>query len=448
MNHLPRVRLVGLVVAAAIATAACAADRSTAIDGPTYSATTTSTTTASAPTSDVTPTASVAPERGIVELAPVTIDPIAVSSVAPTDWTQDPPNVFTAGDGGQLIFGAFRTWLAPNPAQLGLESVDRLQVGDRWWDMLSSETDEVAVVVAVTGDELMQYTIQLAVPPGTAENYIDAVFMPALEAFEVTDPTLHTGVLEAASVAIDGRSVAYATGGTGDATVVFESGWGDGMAAWATVGDDATRLAQVVAYDRPGNGNSELTSEPRDGAQIVEELRTLLDVTGHEPPYVLVGHSLGGLYMELFARTYPDEVVGLVLVDAATAGQVERCIEAMGRAECNPFRDEALDGLPEPGRSEGIGLAVTEDQVRAAPALRTVPAVVLAAGQNSEGPAYDEYWVGLQRERAAELDAAFVLAEDSSHYLQNERPDLVLEAIEDVLEHHLEQTTSEVDLDR
>ena len=167
----------------------------------------------------------------------------------------------------------------------------------------------------------------------------------------------------------------------------------------------------------------------------------MLDVTGHEPPYVLVGHSLGGLYMELFARTHPDEVAGLVLVDASTAGQVERCIEAMGSPECDLFTDEFLDELPEPGRSEGIGMAVTEDQVRAAPSLGAVPAVVLVAGRNDEGPAYDEFWIGLQRERAAELGADLVLAEDSSHYLQADRPDLVLQAIEDVIDLHRHQSS-------
>lgn len=436
MNRPPRIRLAGLVAAAALAATACSSGRTAAIDGPTYRATTTTTST---PSTTIGTTAAGGVE--VIELAPVTIDTIAVEAVAPVSWTEDPPGLFTADDGGQLAFGAVRTWLAPNPAEHGLEPVERLQVGDRWWDIHTGGNGELAAVVAVTGDELMQYSLQLAVPAETADLYIDTVAMPVLEAFEVIDPTLHAGVLEAASVDIDGRSVAYATGGTGDATVVLESGWDDGMAVWATVGDDAARLARVFAYDRPGTGHSDPTTGPRDGASIVQELRATLDATGHEPPYVLVGHSLGGLYMELFARTHPDEVAGLVLVDATTAGQVERCIDAMGSPECDPFTDEALDDLPEPGRSEGIGMAVTEDQVGAAPALDAVPTVVLVAGRNEEGPAYDEFWVGLQRERAAELGAELVLAEDSSHYLQADRPDLVLQAIEDVIEQHRRQSS-------
>lgn len=428
-------RLAGLVAMAAIAAAACASDTTSAIDSPTDSTTTTTSSTVSTTTTvGTTITTSAPTEPETVELAAVMIDVIGVASVAPADWTQETPGVFGDPEVGLLQFGAVRTWLAPNPVLFGLEPLERLQVGDRWWDILGAETPEAAVIVAVTGDELMQYTVELVVPPAAADHYIDAVAMPALEAFEVIDPTMHAGELEAASVAVDGRSVAYATGGTGDATVVFESGWADGMAVWAAVGEDVAGFAKVFAYDRPGNGRSDLSDQPRDGAQIVEELRTTLDVTGHEPPYVLVGHSAGGFYMELFARTYPDEVAGLVLVDSSVVGQTEGCIAELGASECDPFSEDMLDELPEPGRGEGIGFAVTEDQLRAAPPLGPMPAVVLAAEQSEGIPAHDEWWVEFSRERATALEATFVVAEDASHFLQNDRPDLVLQAIEDVIE--------------
>lgn len=100
------------------------------------------------------------------------------------------------------------------------------------------------------------------------------------------------------------------------ATVVFENGSRATLAGWDKVLDGIKGSATVYAYNRPGYANSEATGAPRDGATIVEELRANLKRKGLAPPYVLVGHSLGGLYMQLFARRYPEEVKGIVLVDA------------------------------------------------------------------------------------------------------------------------------------
>lgn len=441
MNRSIPLRLAGMLTAGALLAGACSSDSTTAADGsaetttttvPTSSQTTTPSTTTTAPATD--PTDPGGPDT--IELAPVTIDAIGVVSVAPVDWAETPEGSFVDESGVMLGFSAVRTWLAPNPALFGLESLGRERIGSRWWDIHGVETAEAAVVVALTRDELMQYSVELAAPPGAIDRYVDTVATPALDAFDLVNPVLPKGELAAATVAIDGGALAYATGGSGDTTIVFESGWADPMAAWAPVGDDAAELGKVFAYDRPGTGHSTLTTEPRDGAQIVEDLRTALDVTGHEPPYVLVGHSLGGLYMELFARTHPDEVAGLVLVDSSVVGQVERCIAEFGAAECDPFSEDMLDELPEPGRSEGLGMAVTEDQLRAAPPFQSIPVVALVA-EHSEGiPDHDAWWVEVGRERAAALDATFVLAEGSSHFLQQDRPDLVLQAIQDVIEQH------------
>jgi pimeloyl-ACP methyl ester carboxylesterase len=97
--------------------------------------------------------------------------------------------------------------------------------------------------------------------------------------------------------------------------VVFEAGSRGTMEKWGKVLEAASRDATVFAYNRPGYGNSEAAATPRDGRTVVEELRQLLRHKGLTPPYVLVGHSLGGLYMQLFARAYPEEVQALVLVD-------------------------------------------------------------------------------------------------------------------------------------
>jgi pimeloyl-ACP methyl ester carboxylesterase len=120
---------------------------------------------------------------------------------------------------------------------------------------------------------------------------------------------------------INNRRVEYSLIRNGEVTVVFENGLDGKMNWWTKVIPEISKDATTFAYNRPGYGWSELTSTLRDGFHIVEELRTLLMSNGLEPPYVLVGHSFGGLLMQLFARKYPDEVSALVLIDSTHPAQ-------------------------------------------------------------------------------------------------------------------------------
>src|SRR3954470_22248065 len=115
---------------------------------------------------------------------------------------------------------------------------------------------------------------------------------------------------------VNGHQVEIATAGAGvAATVVFEAGLCDDWTHWDEVASEVSRHTRIFAYSRPGYGASGPATTPRDPKTIVEELRALLASQGYAPPYVLVGHSNGGGYMELFAKSHADEVVGVVLVD-------------------------------------------------------------------------------------------------------------------------------------
>jgi pimeloyl-ACP methyl ester carboxylesterase len=104
----------------------------------------------------------------------------------------------------------------------------------------------------------------------------------------------------------------------GTPTVVLDAGSGGFSAQWVRVQREVSDTTRVCAYDRAGMGWSEMGPDPRDAKQITGELHTLLSKAGIEGPYVLVGHSFGGMYMQTYAARYPDEVAGVALVDSST----------------------------------------------------------------------------------------------------------------------------------
>jgi pimeloyl-ACP methyl ester carboxylesterase len=106
--------------------------------------------------------------------------------------------------------------------------------------------------------------------------------------------------------------------GQGSPTVVLDAGSGGMSAQWVRVQREVSGTTRVCAYDRAGMGWSEMGPDPRDAKQITGELHTLLTKAGIDGPYVLVGHSFGGMYMQTYAARYPDEVAGVALVDSST----------------------------------------------------------------------------------------------------------------------------------
>lgn len=112
--------------------------------------------------------------------------------------------------------------------------------------------------------------------------------------------------------------------GTGGPTVILDAGLGCTGSDWALVQPEIAQFAQVVSYDRAGNGWSEKSLHPRTSQAIVEELHTLLQNAKIPGPYILVGHSFGGINVQLYAITYPNEVLGLVLVDSAHEEQEKK----------------------------------------------------------------------------------------------------------------------------
>lgn len=167
----------------------------------------------------------------------------------------------------------------------------------------------------------------------------------------------------------------------GKPTVVLESGMGGGV-GWEHTRDAIARLTQVVTYDRAGLGASQAGPAPRDAKTIARELHSALRNSGIDPPYLLVGQSLGGLYAQVFAADFPEDTAGLVLVDPTHADaamclslnevkawyaakeptdwpRVEAALERSGPVELHSFlackyklMEEFLQTIPQPQQSE------------------------------------------------------------------------------------------------
>ena len=126
-------------------------------------------------------------------------------------------------------------------------------------------------------------------------------------------------------VDVGGRLLHIACSGVGSPTVVLDAALGNMSAHWAWVQQEIARTTRVCAYDRAGLGWSESGPGPRDAAHIAGELHTLLGNAGIPGPYVMVGHSFGGLYTQLYAARYADEVAGVVLVESSTRSSSPGC---------------------------------------------------------------------------------------------------------------------------
>lgn len=218
--------------------------------------------------------------------------------------------------------------------------------------------------------------------------------------------------------------------GRGPRTVILESGLGDTLEVWQGVQPRiANGCARTVSYNRAGYLGSDNSNAPRDSQTIVAELRAELKRQNIKPPYVLVGHSLGGLYMQYFARNYPQEVAGLLLVDSTHWEQRL----AMGNQANTPYNSRTAVTLFMPWimRREITDSVDAGKQVHESPPAPSVPAIVLSStrGPAGETPSDRALAARLQDEIAADFPTAdHIRVDDSGHYIQRDHPEVVIEA--------------------
>jgi pimeloyl-ACP methyl ester carboxylesterase len=219
--------------------------------------------------------------------------------------------------------------------------------------------------------------------------------------------------------------------GTGARTVILESGLGDTLEIWKDIQPRiADHCARTLAYTRAGYiGSAPAEDGPRDAATIVAELRAELKKRNIEPPYVLVGHSLGGLYMQYFARNYPRDVVGLVLVDSTHWNQHME-IDTSANTAYTRGREVTLF-MPWIMRREFKDSIPAGAQVHDSPPADFTPTIVLSStlAPKGETPITRATAARMQDEIVEDFPGAQHLRVDGAgHYIQRDRPQVVIDA--------------------
>jgi pimeloyl-ACP methyl ester carboxylesterase len=272
-------------------------------------------------------------------------------------------------------------------------------------------------------------------------------------------------------VDLGGRKMHLNCSGESSPTVILDSGLGDSSLSWHKVQPEIAKFTRVCSYDRAGLGYSDPSSRPRTSRVIAEELHDLLQAAGVAPPYVIVGHSMGGFDVRLYASMYPQEVVGMVLVDASHPDQENRFPaelknmegswqrEAQFIAYTMPFGIPRVLGLCDEGAIDraadcnGHTAKERMAEIKAFPESATqtaatgpfgdLPLAVLS--HDPDKPSNDlppdlaksvnKLWKAMQEDLARlSTRSTPTVAKNSGHYIQIDRPDVVIDAVRNVVD--------------
>lgn len=226
--------------------------------------------------------------------------------------------------------------------------------------------------------------------------------------------------------------IAYRVLGNGKPVIVMISGLGDGMATFNSVASDLAESATVIVYDRAGYGASEAVGGPKDAVAAEAELSRLLSQLGITGPYVLVGHSLGGLFAEYYAAKHPDLVSALILEESRPAPYADAC-EAAGLSMCTPTPAMVVSA-PAGVRAEVDGLAGTVAQVDAAGAISGKPVLVLSRPIATNATPMDALWATAQQALAARYHGSkHLIAPGGTHYVHLTQRAWFVSAIQEFL---------------
>jgi len=241
--------------------------------------------------------------------------------------------------------------------------------------------------------------------------------------------------------------------GTGTPTVVIDAGLADNMERLGPLQERIAKVTCVCTYNRAGYGHSEAGPLPRHSHREAEELKALLDSASVPGPYVVVGHSLGALNVQVFAANHPQDVVGIVLLDPPPLSFIRGAeytnllpmAERM-TAEWQALADSGAKSLDPERRTHAAFFQMiasehremfgeSAQQVSNISSFQQIPLLVMAAGRPNPifgdiAEEYQRYWIEQSRALSQKsANGTFVLAEEATHYLYVDVPDLVVASI-------------------
>lgn len=236
-------------------------------------------------------------------------------------------------------------------------------------------------------------------------------------------------------VSVGQRRMWIACQGQGSPTVIMDAGVNSGSQIWARIWPTAAATTRVCVYDRAGLGYSDPIPRPRTSQEVVDDLHKLLQNANVPKPYVLVAHSFGGLNVRLYASQYPQDVVGMVLVDAVHEDRFAATAKVLTPAQ------EAQFETGRQANPEGLDYYESSRLVRTiGPALPNIPLIVIARGRAEDWPAgypvaaLEKVWRTLETDLASRApQGKLVIAEQSNHNIPGNQPELVIEATRQVV---------------
>ena len=258
---------------------------------------------------------------------------------------------------------------------------------------------------------------------------------------------------------VGGYSLYVEDSGSGKVNVIFDSGMGDDLSVWNKVANKVSKFSRVITYDRAGLGWSEESPKKRDSKAIIEELHSILKQKNLTGPIVLVGHAFGGVNMQLYALTYPEDIAALVLIDSAHEDQINR-MPRTGLFQKYVFKFGMLAapfGLPRlylsnTSPEERAKKSTTKHQYTSLdeasyfpqslnqldtlnPNYGGLPLVVIARNQPSseiQNKNTKHYiWAGLQESLASRsTDSTLIFTVERQHSIHKVQPEIVIEALQ------------------
>ena len=262
-------------------------------------------------------------------------------------------------------------------------------------------------------------------------------------------------------VDVGGYALYYECAGHGSPTVILEAGSGTDSNAWSGVIPGVQGTTRVCAYDRAGLGRSDRAPAPRTYADMTGDLDTLLARAQIEGPYVLVGWSMGGDLVRLFASQHPEEVVGMVLVDSAHPDMARRLLaslppETADETEAIAYLRHWFTCMADLSgcyweTGEGLDSRASREQMQTVGPLGDLPLVVITQNPDARGLGYRDYaamkpfpeetdarirriWQDLQSELVGLSSRSTQVFAQGGHGVPIEEPQLVVQAVIDVVE--------------